>query len=86
MSNAADQEKFVIEARERLAKIDARIAEQRKLGRPVDQATVDARTAATAHIELSDDTPMTYKSWTKHRDDINAELAALTNQLERQKS
>ena len=86
MSNAADQQKFVIDARERVAKLDARIAEQRKLGRPVDQATVDARTAVLAHIELSDDTPMTHATWMKHRDEIDAELTALSNAIDRQKS
>jgi hypothetical protein len=83
MSNEQDQKNFAIEARERVAKLDARVVELRKLGKRVSPEIISARDAVLAHIELTDDTPMTHDAWMKDRDAVNAELAALSSSIDR---
>ncbi|HEY1098112.1 MAG TPA: hypothetical protein VGF99_04260 [Myxococcota bacterium] len=79
----AEQAKFAIDARERLAKFDARMAELRKLGKPVDESTARARNVIAARIDACDDEILDKQSWTAQRDVIKSELDALDNQIDR---
>jgi hypothetical protein len=83
MANELDQSKFAIDVRERIAKYDARMVELRKIGKPIDPATVAARDAIAAHNELCDNEKMSQEVWSSHRDQLNSELVALGNQIER---
>lgn len=83
VTQEAEQAKFAIDAREQLAKFDARIAELRKLGKPVDESTARARNVIAARIDACDNEVLEKASWTAQRDVITSELKALDNQLGR---
>jgi transcriptional antiterminator len=79
----ADQAKFTIDAKEKLAKFDARIAEARRLGKKVDQPTVNARNSLAAHIKECEEKSLNNEEWVTHREQLKSELAALDNQIDR---
>lgn len=82
MANVGDQRNFAIDARERLAKLDARVVELRKNGRRVDDGAMAARDAIVTHIAVFDDEVMARTVWTTHKDQLNSELSALSNRLD----
>jgi hypothetical protein len=82
-SNVDDRRTFVIESRERVARLDARIVELKALGKSVSPAVTEARDAVLAHINTNETSTVTHALWMKDRDMVKAELTALTNQVER---
>lgn len=82
-SNMADRKTFTIDARERVARLDARIVEMKALGKSVTPAVTEARDAVMAHINSNETAAVSHAMWMKDRDTVNAEITALTNQIER---
>lgn len=83
VTQEAEQAKFAIDSREQLAKFDARVAELRKLGKPVDESTTRARNVIAARIDACDNEILDKAAWTAQRDVIVSELKALDNQIGR---
>lgn len=77
-----DQTRFAIDARERLAKLDARVVEMRKLGKKIDVSAVEARDAIQAHIATFDNEPMARVDWSIQRDQVDSELKLLGERLD----
>lgn len=86
VSFEAEQSTFAIDAKEKLARLDARIVELQRLGSSIDDSTMRARDEVARHIAACDDEVMSREVWLKHKEGVSSELAALTNQVKREEA
>lgn len=87
VSNEAEQAHVLVDARESLAKLDARIAELRRKGKPVDQVALNARAAVATHIDAcANDRQMSKDAWSVHHNELKAQLVVLETQVKRLES
>lgn len=82
----AEQSTFAIDAKEKLAKLDARLLELERLGRSIDDSTMRAHDEVARHIAACDDEIMSRETWLKHKEQVAVELPALSNQVKREET
>lgn len=82
----AEQERFAIDVKEKLAKLDARIDELRRTGHSIDMATLQARDEVARDIAACDGEMDNRDAWLQQKESIQVKLTALTNQVKREEA